>query len=114
MVTKSQVNVFAIMATVGRASTGKMTIRPVFRYIASGPRSASGVRKLSKFPCYGPQRRPIMRCRYLLHLGLSSVKWVAMRLFPVNSPVGRENAGVSAVLLVVLALLAFPALSIAR
>jgi protein SCO1/2 len=37
------------------------------------------------------------------------MKWVAMRLFPVNSPVGRENAGVSAVLLVALALLVFPA-----
>jgi protein SCO1/2 len=37
------------------------------------------------------------------------MKLVAMRLFPVNSPVGRESAGVSAVLLVALALLAFPA-----
>jgi len=42
------------------------------------------------------------------------MKRVSMRLFPANSAAGRENAGVSAVLLVALALLAFPALPIAR
>src|SRR5262249_51770565 len=91
-----------------------MTIRRVSRSIAFGSGFASSVRKLSKFPCRGSEERPIMRRKHLLCLGLLSMKRVSMRLFPANSAAGRENAGGSAVLLVALALLAFPALPIAR
>jgi protein SCO1 len=74
----------------------------------------ANVRNLSKFPCRGVTETSRPVCKILIMLLFFAIRPAGMRFFPVFSLSGRESERVLAGFLFAMAMLAWPALSIAH